>query len=293
MPHRLDHSPFLVPPGQQIRLSDYNPGYTAGIKNKKEGRTALLEDKTDLAAAQALLWANAQHSVLIILQALDAAGKDGAIKHVMSGVNPQGVDVTSFKAPTAEERLHNFMWRPRRHLPARGRISIFNRSYYEEVLVVRVHPSFLESQFMPSRLEGASLDDIWQDRYREINEFEKICTNNDISVIKFFLNVSKDEQRERFIERLENPEKHWKFSADDLRERGHWDAYQDAFEDALSATSTENAPWHIIPADRKWFARAAIADIITSRIEEMDLKAPEVTDEQMEDIKKARKELGL
>ena len=293
MPHRLDHAPFLVPPGQQIKLSGFDPRYSAGIKSKKEGRDALLEDKTDLAEAQTLLWANARHSVLIILQALDAAGKDGAIKHVMSGVNPQGVDVTSFKAPTAEERLHNFMWRPAQHLPSRGRIAIFNRSYYEEVLIVRVHPSFLDSQFMPSRLEGASLDEIWKDRYRQINEFEKNCADNDITVIKFFLNVSKEEQRERFIERLDNPEKNWKFSADDLRERAHWDNYQSAFEDALSATSTKKAPWHVIPADRKWFARAAIADIITSRIEELGLKAPEVAAEHMEDIKKARKELGI
>jgi PPK2 family polyphosphate:nucleotide phosphotransferase len=293
MPHRLDHSPFLVPPGQQIKLSDYDPRYSAGIKSKKEGRDALLEDKTDLAEAQTLLWANARHSVLIILQALDAAGKDGAIKHVMSGVNPQGVDVTSFKAPTTEERLHNFMWRPAQRLPSRGRIAIFNRSYYEEVLIVRVHPSFLDSQFMPSRLEGASRDEIWRDRYRQINGFEKGCADNDITVNKFFLNVSKEEQRERFIERLENPEKNWKFSADDLRERAHWDKYQSAFEDALSATSTEKAPWHVIPADRKWFARAAIADIITSRIEELDLKAPEVSPEHMEDIKKARTELGI
>jgi PPK2 family polyphosphate:nucleotide phosphotransferase len=293
MPHRLDHSPFLVPPGQRVRLSDHDPAYSAGFQTKKEGKAALLEDISDLADAQALLWANARHSVLIILQALDAAGKDGAIKHVMSGVNPQGVDVTSFKAPDAEERLHNFMWRPQRFLPARGRIAIFNRSYYEEVLVVRVHPSFLESQFMPSRLHGASLDEIWRDRYRQINEFEKTCAESDITVIKFFLNLSKDEQRERFIARLENPEKHWKFSADDLRERHHWDAYREAFEDALSATSTEHAPWHVIPADRKWFARAAIADIITRRIRELGLKAPEVSAEQMEDINKARKELGI
>ena len=293
MPHRLDHAPFLVPPGQQIKLSDYNPGYTAGIKNKKEGRTALLEDKTDLAAAQALLWANSQHSVLIILQALDAAGKDGAIKHVMSGVNPQGVDVTSFKAPNAEERLHNFMWRPHRHLPARGRISIFNRSYYEEVLVVRVHPEFLDSQFLPSRVRDQPLGDLWKSRYEDINEFERIAADNDICVIKFFLNVSKDEQRERFIERLENPEKNWKFSAGDLRERKRWDDYQEAFEEALNATSTDAAPWYVIPADRKWFARAAIADIITSRIGEMGLTPPEVGAEQMADIKKAREELGI
>jgi PPK2 family polyphosphate:nucleotide phosphotransferase len=291
--HQLDHTPFLVPVGKKLKLSDHNPRYCAGLDGKAEGRKALEEDKSALAEAQALLWANGKRSVLIILQALDAAGKDGAIKHVMSGVNPQGVDVRSFKAPDAEERTHHFLWRPARVLPPRGRIAIFNRSYYEEVLVVRVHPSFLESQFIPEREKNLSLPRLWKSRYHDINEFERIVAGNDITILKFFLNVSKDEQRQRFIERLENPAKNWKFSAGDLREREHWDDYQRAYEDMLAATSTAAAPWHIIPADRKWFARAAIADNIASRIADLNLQPPTVSAEQQADLAKARAELGI
>ncbi|MFP6898288.1 MAG: polyphosphate kinase 2 family protein [Roseibacillus sp.] len=292
--HKLDHGPLIVPPGERISLGDYDPRYCEGLEGKSEGRKALLEDKSDLAAAQTLLWANSKRSVLIILQALDAAGKDGAIKHVMSGVNPQGVTVQSFKAPTSEERLHHFLWRPAQVLPPRGRIAIFNRSYYEEVLVVRVHPAFLDSQFLPERERDLPLDELWQSRYAAINDFEKRINHDaDITILKFFLNVSKDEQRERFIERLERPEKNWKFSGNDLRERGYWDAYQEAYQDMLSATSTEDAPWHVIPADRKWFARAAIADIITRRIGALNLQPPELSEEQREDLTKARQELGI
>ena len=289
--HKLDHSSMLVSPGERVKLTDFDPRYSAGLKNKREGRDALLEDVTDLAAAQSLLWANAQHSVLIVLQALDAAGKDGAIKHVMSGVNPQGVDVHSFKAPNDEDLLHHFLWRPMRKIPARGRIAIFNRSYYEEVLIVRVHPEFLDPQFLPTRVEGKPLKDLWKARYSEINQFESMLCDNDVTVIKFFLNVSKEEQRERFLERLNNPEKHWKFSASDLRERGYWDEYQESYERMLSATSTESAPWYVIPADRKWFARAAIADIVTCRIGGLKLKPPKPTAEQLASLEEARQEL--
>ncbi len=291
--HKLNHQPFLVEPGQTIRLSDFDPGFTAGIKSKKDAREALLEDVTDLAQAQSLLWANAQRSVLIIFQAMDAAGKDGAIKHVMSGVNPQGVDVHSFKAPNDEDLLHQFLWRPMRKLPARGRIAIFNRSYYEEVLIVRVHPEFLEKQFLPSRVADQPLDQLWKVRYEDINRFEEIVAGNDVTLIKFFLNVSAEEQRERFIERLNNPEKNWKFSAADLRERRYWEDYQHAYEDMLNATSTAIAPWYVIPADHKWFARAAIADIITSRIRELNLKPPEPSEQQLAELEAARKELGI
>mgnify|MGYP001822730529 CR=1 FL=1 len=276
MSHKLDHRPFLVPPGQEIQLSDYDPRYCAGLKNKKEGKAALLEDISDLAEAQSLLWANQDRAVLIIFQALDAAGKDGSIKHVMSGVNPQGVDVHAFKAPSDEERLHHFLWRPQRVLPARGRIAIFNRSYYEEVLVVRVHPKYLESQFLPSRVRDEPLADLWQSRYRDINEFERVATENDICVIKFFLNVSMDEQRERFIERLENPAKNWKFSAADLRERERWDDYQVAFEDALNATSTEAAPWYVIPADRKWYRNLVVARIMVDTLKKLNMEFPPI-----------------
>jgi PPK2 family polyphosphate:nucleotide phosphotransferase len=289
--HKLDHRPFLVTPGSKHRLSDFDPAYTAGFRSKKKGRAALLEDISALASAQALLWANAQRSVLIILQAMDAAGKDGAIKHVMSGVNPQGVDVHSFKAPNDEDLLHHFLWRPMRKIPARGRIAVFNRSYYEEVLVVRIHPKFLDRQFLPARNSGRPLTDLWQTRFDDINRFEQLVTGDDVTIIKFFLNVSKDEQRQRFLDRLNDPAKHWKFSAADLRERKYWDDYQQAYEEMLNATSTERAPWYVIPADHKWFARAAIADIITSRIEAMALEPPQATKKQKSQLEACRLEL--
>lgn len=289
--HRFDHSPFLVPPGEKISLADYDSRFSAGLDSKSEGKKVLKEDIERLAEKQSLLWASGERAVLIIFQALDAAGKDGSIKHVMSGVNPQGVDVTSFKAPNDEERQHHFLWRPMQHLPARGRIAIFNRSYYEEVLVVRVHPSFLEKQFVPVRKKKLPSEAFWQSRFDDINQFEALLAANDTTVIKFFLNVSKDEQKERFLERLDNPEKNWKFSSADLRERGYWDQYRESYEEMLSATSTEEAPWYVIPADRKWFARAAIADIITSRIAELNLQPPTVSDEQRADLVEARKQL--
>ncbi len=294
--HRLDHTPFIVPPGQKIRLADYDPKYRAGFTSKKEGRRALKNDVKDLAAAQELLWASKQYAVLIIFQAIDAAGKDGTIKHVMSGVNPQGVDVTSFKAPTEKDKKFHFLMRPMRKLPAHGRIAIFNRSYYEEVLVVRVHPNFLDSQWMPRRLHGASLEEIWQARYEEINEFEQMVAAQDTLILKFFLNVSKEEQLRRFLARLTTPGKEWKFSISDYEERQLWDQYQAAFEDMLNATSTEVAPWYVIPADRKWFMRAAVADIITARIWELDLQYPVVPPDRMAKLeamrRKLEKELG-
>jgi PPK2 family polyphosphate:nucleotide phosphotransferase len=289
--HRLDHSPFIVPSGKSIRLKDHDPAYTAGFKNKDAAHKALLEDVSGLVSAQNLLWASKQYSVIIIFQALDAAGKDGTIKHVMSGVNPQGVFVSSFKAPTEEERLHHFLWRPMRAAPARGQIAIFNRSYYEEVLVVRVHPEFLEQQWLPHDLRGKELKHLWKSRYDDINAFEEISHHNNTCVIKFFLNVSKKEQRKRFLERLNKPEKNWKFSAADLRERAHWEEYQVAYEDMLNATSTKTAPWYVIPADRKWFTRACVADIIASRIAELGLKFPEVNEKDRAALAQAKVEL--
>jgi PPK2 family polyphosphate:nucleotide phosphotransferase len=289
--HRLDHEPFLVSPGEKIRLKEFDPEYTAGFADKKTAEKALLEDVSELAAAQNLLWASKQYALIILFQALDAAGKDGTIKHVMSGVNPQGVNVYSFKAPTEEEKLHHFLWRPMRVLPARGMIAIFNRSYYEEVLVVRVHPEFLESQWLPHELHGKDLAHTWERRFEDINAFEQALSNQNICLLKFFLNVSKKEQRKRFLERLDDPEKQWKFSIGDLRERAHWDEYQRAYEDMLNATSTKWAPWHIIPADKKWFARACVADIITARIRQLDLKFPTVTDEERAALAEARREL--
>jgi PPK2 family polyphosphate:nucleotide phosphotransferase len=289
--HRLDHRPFVVEPGQKIRLKDHNPGFTAGFKDKAEARQALLEDVSGLVAAQELLWASRDYSLIIIFQAMDAAGKDGTIKHVMSGVNPQGVVVHSFKAPSDEERAHNFLWRPMRAMPARGQIAIFNRSYYEEVLVVRVHPAFLDGQWIPRHLRGEDHSKLWKARYVDINLFEETAKRNNTVILKFFLNVSKEEQRERFLERLDKPEKNWKFSAADLKERAHWDEYQQAYEEMLNATSTEASPWYIIPADKKWFTRACVADIITSRIAKLDLQYPEVPEKERAALDEAKREL--
>ncbi len=290
-PHRLDHTPFLIPAGKKVRLKDHDADYTGGFSDKAEAKDALLEDVTGLAEAQELLWASKEYSVVIIFQALDAAGKDGTIKHVMSGVNPQGVEVHSFKAPTDDERLHHFLWRPMRATPARGRIAIFNRSYYEEVLVVRVHPELLEKQWLPHDLRDGDLKDLWKSRYEDINAYERTGARNNVVTIKFFLNVSKKEQRKRFLERLEDPEKHWKFSAADLRERAYWNDYRDAYQDMLSATSTEWAPWYVIPADKKWFTRACVADIIASRIEALNLEFPKVSEKDLAALEEAKREL--
>jgi PPK2 family polyphosphate:nucleotide phosphotransferase len=227
-------------------------------------------------------------SLLVIFQAMDAAGKDGTIRHVMSGVNPQGVEVTSFKVPSELERDHDYLWRTALRLPARGMIGIFNRSYYEEVLVVRVHPQILDGQKMPASSKGK---DVWQRRYREINDWERYLTDNGTKIVKLFLNVSKDEQKQRFLDRIEEPESNWKFSASDARERVHWDEYQKAFADMLSNTSTPWAPWHVIPADRKWFMRLSAAAVILDALMELDPKWPEPTAEALEEMRTAKAEL--
>jgi len=289
--HNLNHAPFLVVPGKPFSLAKFDTAYTAGLANKKGGKTALREDVKDLAAAQELLWANGTESVLIILQAMDAAGKDGTIRHVMSGINPQGVDVHSFKAPNDEERKHHFLWRASVKMPAKGRIGIFNRSYYEEVLVVRVHPKFLEKQFLPERIRRQPLAKIWKSRYADINRFEEIAAANDTLVLKFFLNVSKEEQRKRLLARLNEPDKNWKFNPGDLEERKLWDRYTEAYEEMLNATSTPHAPWYVIPADHKWFARAAVADIIAARIRGLKLRPPQASEEQLSGLAEARRQL--
>ena len=236
-----------------------------------------------------MLYADDRYAVLIVLQAMDAAGKDGTIKHVMTGVNPQGCQVFSFKKPSAEELDHNFLWRYMKSLPERGRIGIFNRSYYEDVLVVKVHPELLGRQ-LPREKETFGKK-FWEERYEDINAFEQHLVRNGTVILKFFLNVSKDEQKKRFLERLDRPEKNWKFSPSDLAERGYWDDYMAAYEDALTATSTDWAPWYVIPADHKWITRAVVADIVTTAIRELDLKYPEVTDEQRKLLAEARKKL--
>src|SRR5215212_9150949 len=272
----MNHDHFLVPPGKKIQLKDYDPDYTGEFENKEQAETKLAEDVLRLAKFQDVLYAQNTYALLIIFQALDASGKDSTIKHVMSGVDPQGCQVFTFKSPSAEELDHDYLWRSMKALPERGRIGIFNRSYYEEVLVVRVHPEILRSQQLPPESKGP---DIWQRRFEEINDFERYLTRNGISVLKFFLNVSKEKQRERFLKRINTPEKNWKFSLNDVKERSFWDDYMAAYEDAFNHTSTEEAPWYIIPADHKWFMRAAVADVIINKLESMNLSYPTVSDE--------------
>ena len=264
--------PLRVEPGRHVVLSrDFDPEYKADFLTKEDGEGLLQRGVEVLAEYQERLAAQDTYAVLLCLQALDAAGKDGTIRHVMSGVNPQGVHVTSYKAPSAEELDHDYLWRCARNLPARGDIGIFNRSYYEEVLVVRVHPSILTNQRLPESARG---EDVWKRRYREINDWERYLVDNGFIVLKVFLNLSKDEQRKRFLERVNEPEKNWKFSAADARERQYWDEYQEAYSQMLSHTSTEWAPWYVVPADRKWFARICVSAILAHTLMAIDPKFP-------------------
>jgi PPK2 family polyphosphate:nucleotide phosphotransferase len=273
---------LIVIPGSKIKLTDYDTKYTGSYKSKQEAVQKLADDILKLQQYQDVLYAQNTYALLIMFQAMDAAGKDGTIKHVMSGVNPQGCQVFSFKSPSAEELDHDYLWRCFKCLPERGRIGIFNRSYYEEVLVVRVHPEFLEKEQLPPE---AKTKDIWKQRFEEINNFEKYLVNNGIIVLKFFLNLSQEEQKNRFLQRLEMPEKNWKFSVNDAKEREFWDDYIKAYQDTLSHTSTPWAPWHIIPADHKWFTRLAVADIICAKLKELDLKYPKVSEEQKQELR--------
>lgn len=282
---RLRH--LLVPPGDKISLKrDYDPGFTGGYHDKTAAVEQLAANVERLAELQERLYADDRYGVLIVFQAMDAAGKDGAIKHVMSGVNPQGCKVTSFKVPSAEELDHDYLWRASRALPGRGTIGIFNRSYYEETLVVRVHPELLAKQKLPP---GDVDEDFWRRRFKEINAFEKYLVHNGIFVLKFFLNLSKGEQRKRFLARIEEPEKNWKFSTADYHERAYWDDYQAAYEDMLRHTSTEVAPWFVIPADNKWFSRLAISAALCAVLENLDLKFPEVSKERRRELQEIRK----
>jgi PPK2 family polyphosphate:nucleotide phosphotransferase len=288
---------FRLKPDKKVRLKDHDTGWAQTEELKELGKDAVKErskeilDKNleDLAEAQELLYADDRYALLIVLQAMDAAGKDGTIKHVMSGVNPQGCQVFSFKKPSAEELNHNFLWRYMIRLPERGRIGIFNRSYYEDVLVVKVHPELLDPQKLPPGKHGKSF---WEARYEDINAFERHLVRNGTVVLKFFLHVSKKEQKRRFIERLDRPEKNWKFSTSDLPERAFWRDYMDAYEDALAATTTEEAPWYVVPADNKWVTRAVVADVITTALRSLDLKFPEVTEEKRKLLAEAKKQLG-
>ncbi len=287
---------FRIKPGSKFRLKDYDPAWE-DIQEIKRLRKEDARDKAqlflkknlkELADAQELLWASNTYSILMVLQAMDAAGKDGTIEHVMSGMNPQGCQVYSFKRPSDEELDHNFLWRCMKTLPERGRIGIFNRSYYEEVLVVRVHPEFLDRQKLPPGKRGKLF---WKDRFEDINAFEKHLTRNGTVIAKFFLHISKKEQRERFLARLEDPRKQWKFSSADLAERGFWDKYMEAYEDTIRATTTEWAPWYVIPADHKWIARAAVASILTNTIRSLNLEFPKISEDQRKALAMAKKQL--
>ncbi len=285
----MDVKKFVVPEGKKLNLKDYKTDFTGDYKDKKEAVEHLATNIERLSKLQDTLYAQNTQAILIIFQAMDAAGKDSAIKHVMSGVNPQGCDVTSFKQPSSEELDHDYLWRSMKVLPARGKIGIFNRSYYEEVLVVRVHPEILQFQQLPEKAKDDK--NIWKERYEQIRNFEEYLSENGIVILKFFLNVSKDEQKKRFLKRINEPDKNWKFSSADVKERGFWNDYMQAYEDAIEATSTKNAPWHIVPADNKWFTRAAVSEIICQRLESLDLKYPQLVEAHKQELLEAKKVL--
>jgi PPK2 family polyphosphate:nucleotide phosphotransferase len=280
---------YRVSDGRGFRLADHDPGDTAGLKlEKKEARDLLKGGVERLSELQEMLYAQDRWAVLLVFQAMDAAGKDSAVKHVMSGVDPQGVQVTSFKQPSAEELDHDFLWRAVKALPERGRIGVFNRSYYEEVLIVRVHQKVLRAQKLPPSLVTP---EIWRQRHEDIANFERYLARNGTLVLKFFLNVSRAEQRRRFLARLDEPEKHWKFQPSDVAERRHWDAYMAAYEDAIRATAAPHAPWFVIPADHKWFTRLAVAAAVDEGLRGLGLHYPEVPPEQRAGLEEARRAL--
>jgi PPK2 family polyphosphate:nucleotide phosphotransferase len=280
---------FRVKPGSKVVLAeDFDPAFKGGVKKKKEGVALLAEGVRLLSEYQARLAAQDTWGVLLVLQAMDTAGKDGMIRHVMSGLNPQGVRVHSFKVPSAEELDHDYLWRYAQRLPARGEIGIFNRSHYEEVLVVRVHPENLERQKLP---KAAREGDVWRRRYREINDWESYLSDNGFRIVKLFLNVSKEEQRARLLRRIDLPDHNWKFSSADVAERDRWDDYQHAFSEALSNTSTEWAPWYVIPADRKWFARFGAAAVLVHTLMEIDPRYPAVSKPQRQALLEAKEAL--
>ncbi|MGH7164052.1 MAG: polyphosphate kinase 2 family protein [Nitrospiraceae bacterium] len=282
--------PYAVTKGKKFRLKDFDPADTAGHTSEEKPRAkALLQQGIAmLSGLQERLYAQDQWGMLLIFQAMDAAGKDGAIRHVMSGVNPQGCQVYSFKGPSAEDLDHDFLWRTSRCLPERGRIGIFNRSYYEEVLIVRVHPELLEKQKLPPELVTK---DIWQERYEDINNLERYLSRNGYVIRKFFLHLSNKEQKKRFLSRLDEPEKNWKFSSADARERQRWDDYMEAYDDLIRHTATPHAPWYVVPADNKWFSRLVVAAVIVDALQELDLQFPKVDAEKRKDLQAARQML--
>jgi len=287
--HQLS-KPYRVTNGKKFRLKDFDPGDTGELKSadKPRAKEALQNGVEAMAELQDVLYAQDRWSLLLIFQAMDAAGKDGTIKHVMSGVNPQGCQVSSFKGPTSEDLDHDYLWRCVKQLPERGRIGIFNRSYYEETLVVRVHPEFLAGQKLPAECVTKS---IWEERFQDIRAFERYLLRNGTVVVKFFLHVSKEEQQKRFLERLDNPEKNWKFSLNDAKERGFWDDYMDAYEQTIRETATENSPWYVVPADNKWFTRVIVAAGVIDTLASLKLQYPKVSDAKRRELGAARKAL--
>ena len=283
--------PYAVTDGRKFRLRDVDPGDTGALRSgdKERAQEALQTGIQALAKLQDMLYAQDRWALLLVFQAMDAAGKDGAIKHVMSGVNPQGCQVTAFKTPTADDLDHDFLWRCLRNLPERGRIGIFNRSYYEETLVVRVHPEYLAKQKLPPELVSG---DIWKERFQDIRAFERYLSRNGVLIRKFFLHVSRKEQKRRFMERLDRPEKNWKFSSADAQERGFWKDYMDAYEDMIRHTATKEAPWYVVPADNKWFTRLVVAAAVIDGLASLDLEYPEVGPEKRKELAAARRILS-
>lgn len=286
----MDTERYIYNPKAHRRFSQMTKPDIDGFNTKAEAQEQIQNSIAELKKMQEILYAQDQYAVLIIFQAMDAAGKDGTIKHVMSGVNPQGCDITSFKAPSPEELDHDFMWRCIKRLPERGKIGIFNRSYYEEVIVTRVHPKLIEYQRLPNAPKDVKNNQkFWDTRFKDINNFEKYLTNNGTVIIKFFLNISKAEQKRRLIDRIEDPDKNWKFSIKDVEDRAYWKDFMDAYEDTLVNTSTNYAPWYVIPADNKWFMRTLVINIIVENIKKLNIKYPKATPAQLEDIKRAIK----
>ena len=288
--HKLADA-YRITHGKGFRLNDVDPADTFGIKSeeKLEASQALQQGTLEISRLQEMLYAQDKWALLLIFQAMDAAGKDGTIKHVLSGVNPQGCDVHSFKAPSSEDLDHDFLWRCMKHLPERGRLGIFNRSYYEETLVVRVHSDLLEKEKLPPRLVGKHL---WKERFEDIRHFERYLCHNGVVVRKFFLHLSKKEQRRRLLDRLQNPEKHWKFSSADASERECWDEYMDAYEDTIRNTATPEAPWYVVPADNKWFTRLVVSSVLIDTLSSLHLKFPEVDQTRLKELAAARTALA-
>jgi PPK2 family polyphosphate:nucleotide phosphotransferase len=276
---------LVIPEGARVKLKRHDPGWTGSLRDETKARAWLANDVQRLAKLQAMLYAQDTYSVLLIFQAMDAAGKDGTISHVLSGVNPQGCQVFSFKAPSSEERDHTYLWRAAKALPERGRIGVHNRSHYEEVLIVRVHKDILAAEQLPAELQDGG---VWKRRFREINDFERHLVDNGTVVLKFFLHVSKEEQRRRFLARIEDESKNWKFSTADVQERALWDDYMRAYEDLLSHTSTDAAPWYVVPADHKWFTRLAVASIVCQTLENLKLAFPVVTPAKKKELQNVR-----